>query len=117
MLSSCRGKLKSKTAGLKYTRLLIKSGELPGTKPIYYLLSKLIFLLFLLEYSFYNAMLVSGIQYSESDIHIHISTLLRFFIAEDRVAFPVLSSGLSILHIVVYICQPRSPHLSLPSLS
>ena len=116
MLSSCRGKLKPKTAGLKYTRLLITSGELTGTKPIYYLLSKLSSLLFLLEYSFYNAVLVSGIQYSESDIHIRISTL-RFFIAEDRVPFPVLYSGLSILHIVVYICQPQCPHLSLPSLS
>lgn len=42
-LSSYREKLKLKTAELKYTKLLIKNGELTLTKPIYYLFSKLIF--------------------------------------------------------------------------
>ena len=75
--------------------------------------------------SIYNVVLVSGVQQSESVIHIHISTLFFFFL----ILFPYRllqsieqsslcyqgSYQLSILYTVVCICQCQSPSLSLPT--
>ena len=66
-------------------------------------------------------MLVSGVQQREPVIHIHMSTFLKDSfpieaITEYWVELPVLYSRLllSILYIVVCICQSQSPNLSFP---
>ena len=86
------------------------------------------FVLFCFSFTFswstvvYNA-LVSGTQQSESAIHTHIHSFLDSFpkqvITEYWVEWFVqfsrsLQYQLSILYIVVWICQSHSPNLSLP---
>ena len=73
----------------------------------------------------YNIVLVSTVQQSESAICIHISTLFQIpfpyrslqSIEQSSLCYTAGSYQLSILRIVVYICQSQSPNLSLPPLS
>ena len=71
----------------------------------------------------YNVVLVSAVQQSESAICIHISPL--FWISfpfsspqsteQSSLCYIVGSHQLSVLYIVVYICQSQSPNSSHPS--
>ena len=70
----------------------------------------------------YNVALVSAVQQSESVIHIHISTLFQILfpyrslqsIEQSSLCYTIGSHQLSILYIVVYICQSKSPNSSHP---
>ena len=70
----------------------------------------------------YNVVLVSGIQHSESVIHIHISILFKVIFPYRSLQSTEYSSlcytvgpyKLSILYRVACICQSQSPNLSLP---
>ena len=70
----------------------------------------------------YNVVLVSVVQQSESVMHTHISTLFQILfpcrslqsIEQSFLCYTVGSYELSILYIVVYVCQSQSPDLSLP---
>ena len=63
-----------------------------------------------------NAMLVLGVQQSESVLNIHICTPFQILFPYWPLQFPVLSTvgpyQLSILYIVVCICQSKSSNLS-----
>ena len=69
----------------------------------------------------YNVVLVSGAQQSESVIHMHISTLFQILFPyrplqsteQSSLCYTVGPYQLSILYIVVCICQSQSPNLSL----
>ena len=76
----------------------------------------------------YNVLLVSGIQQSESAIHMHISTLFFFFqilfpyrplrsIEQSSLCYPVGLYYLSVLYLVVCTGQSHSPSLSSPPYS
>ena len=56
----------------------------------------------------YNVVLASGIQQSESVTHTHISPLTE----QSSLCCPAGPRQLSIVHIVVYVCQFQSPSLS-----
>ena len=71
----------------------------------------------------YNVVLVSAVQQSESVIHMHISTLFQILfpyrslesIEQSFLCYTVGPYLLSILYIIVCICQSRSPNLSVPN--
>ena len=77
-------------------------------------------LIFIGVWLIYNVVLVSAVQQSESVIHIHISTLFQILfpsrslqsIEQSSLCYTVGSYWLSILHIVVCLCQSQSPSLS-----
>ena len=83
------------------------------------------FLIFIGVQLIYNVVLVSGVQQSESVMHIHISTLFQIVFPYRSLQSTEQSSlcctvglyQLSILNIVVCICQSQSPNLSLPPLT
>ena len=70
----------------------------------------------------YSVVLVSGVQQTESVIHIHISTLFQILFPYRSLQSTELSSlcytvgsyQLSILYKVVCICQSQSPNVSHP---
>ena len=70
----------------------------------------------------YNVVLVSGVQQSDSVIHIHISILLQVLfpfrlllnIEQSSLCYAVSPCWLSILSIVVCLCQSQTTNLSLP---
>ena len=72
----------------------------------------------------YNVVLVSGVQQSESVMHIHIPTLFEILfpcrslqsIEQCSLCYTVGPYQLFILYLVVCICQSQSPNLSLPPL-
>ena len=71
----------------------------------------------------YNVVLVPAVQPGESAICIHISPLWISFalrspqsIAQSSLCYTVGSHQLSILYIVVYICQSQTPNSFCPSL-
>ena len=80
------------------------------------------FLIFIGVQLIYNVVLLLGVQQSESVIHIHISTLFQILFPyrplqsteQSSLCYTVGPYQLSILHIVVCICQSQSPTLSLP---
>ena len=92
------------------------------------LLHKFLTVFYLFQFIFigvcliYNAVLVSGVQQSESTVHIHIPTfLLDYFpyrslqsIEQSSLYYPECPYQLFILYIVVCIFQCQSPNLSLP---
>ena len=67
----------------------------------------------------YNTVLVSGIQQSDSVIHIHASTLFQILfefrllqsIEPSSMQYPVGLYWLSILNTAVCTCQPQTPNL------
>ena len=67
-----------------------------------------------------NAVLVSGVQQSDSVVHIHVSILfpvrLLQNVEQSSLGYTVGPYWLSVLNIVVYICAFQTPNLSpLPS--
>ena len=71
-----------------------------------------------------NVVLVSAIQQSESGNCIHMSTLFRIFspfrspqsTEQSSLGYTVSFHQLSILYIVLYICQSQFPNSSYPSI-
>ena len=86
---------------------------------LFYLFKKF----FIGVYLIYNVVLVSGVQQSESVIHIHISTFLKILfpyrslwsIEKSSLCYTVGPYELSVFYIVVFMCQSQSPNLSLPA--
>ena len=86
-----------------------------------FLLSNFFNLIFIGIQLIYNVVLVSGVQQSESIIHIPISTHFQILFPyralqsteQSSLCYTVGSYYLSILHTVVCICQSQSPNLSL----
>ena len=82
----------------------------------------LFYIIFIGVQLIYNVVLVSGVQQSESAIHIHISTLFQILfpyrslqsIEQSSLCYAVGPYQLSILYIVARIYQSQSPNLSLP---
>ena len=72
----------------------------------------------------FDVVLVSAVQQSESVIHTYISTLFQILfpyrplqsIEQSSLCYTVGPYQLSILYLVVCICQSQSPNLSLPPL-
>ena len=70
-----------------------------------------------------NVVLVSGVQQSDSVIHIHVSILFQILfpfrllqsIEQSSLCYTVDPCRLSILNIVVCICQSQTSNLSLPA--
>ena len=68
-----------------------------------------------------NVVLVSGVQQSDSVIHIHVSLLFQILftcrllqnIEQSSLCYTVDPCWLSILNIVVCVCQSQTPSLSL----
>ena len=81
-----------------------------------------IFKIFIRVQLIYNVVLVSAVQQSESVIHIHISTLFQILFPYGSLQSIEQSSlcstaglyQLTILYIVVCICQSQPPNLSFP---
>ena len=73
----------------------------------------------------HNVVLVTGVQKSTSIIYIHISTLFQILflhrplqsIEQSSLCYTVGPHQLSILYIIVCICQSQSLNLSLPLLT
>ena len=69
-----------------------------------------------------NVVLVSGIQQSDSVIHIHVSILFRIIspfrllqsIEQSSLCYTVGPCWLSILNITLRTCQSQTPSLSFP---
>ena len=70
-----------------------------------------------------NVVLVSGVQQSDSVIHIHVSILFQILfpfrllqnIEQSSLCYTVGPCLVSILNIAVYTCQSQTPNLSLTS--
>ena len=84
---------------------------------------------FLIEvYLIYNVVLVSGVQQSNSILHTYVCVCMHIYILfqilfhyrllqdteYSSVCYTVGPCCLSILYIVVFICLPQTPNLSLP---
>ena len=70
-----------------------------------------------------NVVLLSGVQQSDSVIHIHVFILFQFLfpfrlllnIGQCSLCYTLGPCWLSILNIAVCICQSQTPNLSLPA--
>ena len=74
-------------------------------------------LCFILEYSWLTMLLVSGVQWSDSVIHTHTSILFQILFPfmlfwNISLCCTVSPCWLSVLNIVVCICQSQTPNLS-----
>ena len=80
------------------------------------------FLFYIGEQLINNVVLVSGVQQSDSVIHIHVSILFQILfpprllqnIEQCSLCYTVGPCWLSILNIAVCTCQSQTPILSLP---
>ena len=107
---------------MKVAKLKMNIGQalllvLVTTEPFIYL-----FLIFYWSWLLYNAVLVSAVEHSDSAKHVHtpplfwISFLFRSpqSIEQGSLCRTVDSCWLSLIYIIVYICQTLSPNPSRP---